>query len=245
MAQRWDDEADMEERSMQKGRELLRAHDQWFMCSDVVSVHWRRSGKRARVEDAVLEEIGPDGAVVQLESAVAPRTAVRLECSTAGFDGVVRECRHEAGLGYFAKIVFDAGQRWSVAEYRPEHLLDPADLAPELSDCEIGCEATEWCPAELVARAVDPQNRIAETVRRVAQNLAVVSGEMDTAELAWCFVRHFGKPKGCVLFKTFAGAYRSAREGMTGPFEQPVSPLRQVWNIAMLLASLPEETLRS
>jgi hypothetical protein len=233
-----------EEGFMEYGKQSMQTRNQWYVCSDVVSVRWQRSGKQARTENAVLEEIGPDGAVVQLECAVAGKTVVRLDCPTVGFDGVVRECRHEPELGYFATIAFTAGQRWSVDDYRPQHLLESTDLWPEPPECEMGCGSSNWCPTEFVARAVDPQNTMSDTVRRVAQNLAVVCGEMDATEMARCFVHHFGVPKECVLFTTFVRAYRDARENLVGPYEQPVSPLRQVCSIATLLAGMPKEALR-
>jgi hypothetical protein len=192
-----------------------------------------------------LEEIGPEGALVQLENAVACPTEVQLDCPTAEFDGIVRECQYEEGLGYFARIAFNAGQRWSSEVYRPEHLLDTADLAPEPPECDAGCGAADWCPTQLVARAVDPEADIEETVRRVAQNIAVVCGEMDAMELAECFVHHFGAPTECRLFTTFVWSYRNARESLVDEYEQPISPLRQACNIAMLLASVPEGAWRS
>jgi hypothetical protein len=182
---------------------------------------------------------------VQLENAVASQTAIRLNCPTVEFDGVVRECWYEEALGYFAKIAFNAGQRWTLDVYRPRHLLEPGDIAPQVPECTKGCGDLGWCPTEYVARAVDPQIAMDETVRRVAQNTAVVCGDMNTAELARCFADYFGAPRKCILFTVFADAYRSARESLAGPYEQPVSPLRQACNVAMLLASVPDEALRA
>ncbi|MCP5118885.1 MAG: hypothetical protein GY953_49370 [bacterium] len=76
---------------MKQRKEDPQVREQWYICSDLVSVRWQRSGKQERVETAVLEEIGPGGALVQLESEVACQTAVRLDCPAAGFDGGVRE----------------------------------------------------------------------------------------------------------------------------------------------------------
>ena len=230
---------------MKNSKDALQGHQQWHICSDVVTVRWPRSGKQERMETAVLEEIGPDGAVVQLENEVSCHTTVRLDCSTAGFDGVIRECRYEKGLGYFVKIFFAADQQWSTDVYQPRHLMDPDDDTSQPSVCLPACGAQERCPTEYVARAVDPRSVVGEIVHRVAQNIAVVCGEMDLMDLAKCFVHHFGAPAECRLFTAFVSAYRGARENMVGPYEQPVSPLRQACNIAMLLASVPDEALRS
>jgi hypothetical protein len=219
--------------------------EQWHVCSDLVSVHWRSSRKKERIEAAVLEEISAEGAVIQLESAIASQTAIRLNCPAIEFDGIVRESWREEELGYFAEIAFNAGQRWSIDVYRPRHLLEPGDIRQQAPECMKGRGNLDRCPTEYVARAVNPQIAMDETVRRVAQNIAVVCGEMTTVELARCFVDFFGAPKKCLLFTAFAEAYRSARANLVGPYEQPVSPLCQACNVAMLLASIPDEAHRA
>jgi len=87
------------------------------MCSDLIKV--RVAGADLTVN---LEDISPSGACLQAEEPLEPGAPVLLICRRRRFRGRVIYCvRHE--IGYFAGIRFDAGQRWSRADYEPKHLL--------------------------------------------------------------------------------------------------------------------------
>jgi len=229
---------------MKNRRTSANAKEQWFICSDLVSIRWQRPGMSEEADSAVLEEIGPSGAVVQLETGVAPGTSLRLDCQGVRFDGVVRTCRKEQYLGYFAEITFTLGQQWSVDLYRPRHLLEFNIPEPHTAGHDHKDIARDGRWEDNIIPIDAPRAAAYETIRRVAQNLAVVCGEMELVEMEQCFTRFFDSAPQGILFGGFVSAYRSARESLTGFYELPVSPLRQACHIAMLLGGLPDEEMQ-
>jgi hypothetical protein len=227
---------------MRGSRTPAECQQQWFFCSELVLIQW--PGGVGDAVSAILEEIGPDGAVVQLEAEVAPRTSLTLVCEGTQFDGVVRRCRKEPPLGYFTEIDFAPGQQWSADLFRPSHLLNVTIPGPRAAGHDFRDFARDQCWADCMAPADAVPQAAFETIRRVAQNLAVVCGEMDLLEMAQCFSRFFRQEPQGAMFGGFVSAYRNARESLAGLYEMPVSPLRQVSQIAGLLGAMPEGAVR-
>ncbi len=92
------------------------------LCADIVHVNWIENGK-ARRATALLEDISPAGACLQLETAVGVGSAIRWETPNQRFSGVVRYCSYQE-IGYFVGVEFEAGARWSKQTYEPAHLLE-------------------------------------------------------------------------------------------------------------------------
>ena len=99
-----------------------------YLCSHLVQLLWSE-GSRERDETVVLENISASGACVQSENPVAENTRVRLVCGKPEFRGYIRSC-YWRDDGYFLGIAFDEGSKWSKAKFKPEHLLDPAEVKP-------------------------------------------------------------------------------------------------------------------
>ncbi|HUP03025.1 MAG TPA: PilZ domain-containing protein, partial [Bryobacteraceae bacterium] len=72
---------------------------------------------------ALLEDISPSGACLQLEVAVPVGAELLWECPNHRFAGRVRYCNYR-DIGYFAGVQFEAGSGWSSDAYQPQHLLD-------------------------------------------------------------------------------------------------------------------------
>jgi hypothetical protein len=100
-----------------------------YLCSDLVRLLWSEGPQRERDETVVLENISASGACVQAEDPVAENSRVRLVCRQQEFHGYVRSC-YRRDDGYFLGIAFDEGSKWSKAKFKPEHLLDPAEIKP-------------------------------------------------------------------------------------------------------------------
>lgn len=112
-----------------------------YLCSDLVRLLWSEGPQRERDETVVLENISASGACVQAEDPVAENTLVRLVCRRQEFHGYVRSCSWRDD-GYFLGIAFDAGSKWSKAKFKPEHLLDPAEIKPRRPKPLVMCGGT-------------------------------------------------------------------------------------------------------
>jgi hypothetical protein len=105
-------------RSMAERRAELRS-----MCADMIEVRWRDRGGRSRRATALLEDISPSGACLQLEASVPAGVEIRWECPNHEFIGRVRYCSYRE-IGYFAGVEFEPSAKWSRRAYLPRHLLD-------------------------------------------------------------------------------------------------------------------------
>jgi hypothetical protein len=100
-----------------------------MMCADMVEVFWRdQAGKRRRAM-ALLEDIAPSGACLQLETPVPAGVVLEWHSPKQEFKGRVRYCVYRE-IGYFAGVEFSASIRWSKSAYLPQHLFDPRRLSP-------------------------------------------------------------------------------------------------------------------
>jgi hypothetical protein len=92
------------------------------LCSDLVELFWSdRLGWPHRAE-AVLEDISPTGACVQVESVVPVNAELALRLGQLGLPAIVRYCTLVDG-SYFVGIEFSPEKGWSPEEYDPKHIL--------------------------------------------------------------------------------------------------------------------------
>ena len=100
-----------------------------YLCSDLVRLRWTDAYRRQREEVVILENISASGASVQSEVAVAERTRVSIVCRKCKFRGLVCFC-YQRTSAYFIGIKFDSDSKWSKANFKPKHLLDPREVKP-------------------------------------------------------------------------------------------------------------------
>ena len=94
-----------------------------MLCADMVDVYWKdQAGKKHHVT-ALLEDISPSGACLQLEGALPLGVQIHWKSPKHEFTGRVQYCVYRE-IGYFIGIEFDSQSRWSKKTYRPQHLLD-------------------------------------------------------------------------------------------------------------------------
>lgn len=98
------------------------------LCADLVDVRWTEPAGQVGQGTAVLEDISPSGACLQLESGIPIGAAILWECRDKRFDGEVRYCVFQE-IGYLVGVEFRAGSHWSEEDYRPRHLLDPRTVS--------------------------------------------------------------------------------------------------------------------
>lgn len=100
-----------------------------LLCADIVEVRWSNRSGRERLSTALLEDISPGGACLQLEEKLAPGVKVDLRHGNARLSGTVKYCVYRE-FGYFAGVQFTEASRWSRRAFRPKHLLDVCGLEP-------------------------------------------------------------------------------------------------------------------
>jgi len=103
------------------------------ICADLVYLEWREKsgrGNENRCEcTAVLEDISPRGACLQVERPVPVDIEATIRhganwsarCS-------IKYCAFRE-IGYFVGIEFSDAEAWSRFEFRPKHLLDLRELS--------------------------------------------------------------------------------------------------------------------
>lgn len=93
------------------------------MCADMFEIYWDEAPGRALHATALLEDISPSGACLQLERPVPLGALIRWECANQKFEARVRYCSYR-DIGYFVGIEFGREAKWSKQSYRPQHLLE-------------------------------------------------------------------------------------------------------------------------
>lgn len=106
-----------------------RRAEQRLWCSDLVHVWWKDSARWRRKGLAVLEDISPSGACVQLEMPLPRGARVRIRHQEWKVEGEVRYCMYR-DEGYFLGVKLDDDARWSESAFKPKHILDPNRIPP-------------------------------------------------------------------------------------------------------------------
>jgi len=99
-----------------------------MMCADVVEASWTDADGKLRQATALLENISPSGACLQLDVSVPPGVKLQISCPKHSFVGEVRYCTYQE-IGYFVGIQFEPQSHWSRRSFKPRHLLDLQELA--------------------------------------------------------------------------------------------------------------------
>lgn len=88
-----------------------------YLCSHLISLHTGEAELRAN-----LEEIWPEGAILECEQPVEPGAHSELRCDRLMYAGKVTEVtRHE--FGWRVEIEFSPLTPWSLASFQPAHLF--------------------------------------------------------------------------------------------------------------------------
>lgn len=94
-----------------------------MMCADMVEVRWEDEENQPQRALALLEDISPSGACLQLETPVPLGAEVHWDSPKQSFAGFVRYCNYRE-IGFFAGVEFSNPCRWSKRAFKPQHLLD-------------------------------------------------------------------------------------------------------------------------
>ena len=101
-----------------------------MLCADMVEVSWTDHAGTSQTAIALLEDISPSGACLQMDTHVPLGVPIRWQSPKRKFSGSVRYCVYRE-IGYFVGVEFQPACKWSQKTYRPRHLLDPRRLTPQ------------------------------------------------------------------------------------------------------------------
>jgi hypothetical protein len=94
-----------------------------MLCAEMIHVHWSQGKGARQCADAILEDISPSGACLQLETEVPVGSRISWKAANSKFEGRVRYCVYRE-IGYFVGVEFSDDSKWSESSYQPDHLLD-------------------------------------------------------------------------------------------------------------------------
>jgi hypothetical protein len=106
---------------------MERRNETRMLCADVIEVCWKEGLQRMQVV-ALLEDISPGGACLQMESPIPIGSEIIWNSPEQRFTGIVRYCAYRE-IGYFIGVEFAEGVRWNEEEFEPQHLLNVEELA--------------------------------------------------------------------------------------------------------------------
>ena len=101
-----------------------------YLCADLVRVDWLEGEDDFRSAEAVLEDISPQGACVEMEQEVRLGTMMMLTLDGKSFSGYVSHCNFR-DYGYFVGIRFSQDTPWSSRVVTPKHLTNLCALAED------------------------------------------------------------------------------------------------------------------
>ncbi len=90
-------------------------------------MEWKDRHGEFRIETALLEDISPLGLCLQTEAALPESSVVALNLNGTRTWAIVRHCKWQE-IGHFVGVKFAPGSRWSINQFRPQHLTDPLSL---------------------------------------------------------------------------------------------------------------------
>jgi hypothetical protein len=92
------------------------------LCADLVYVQWNLESDSPRSEWAILEDISPSGACLEIEEYIPPETLVSLQFKSDHCQARIKYCKFDK-TNYLLGVQFEQGYRWSRRRFKPEHLI--------------------------------------------------------------------------------------------------------------------------
>ena len=83
-----------------------------MLCADMVDIRWKDAAGRQHRATALLEDIAPHGACLQVERALPLETEIVIDHPKAQMRGAVRYCAYR-DIGYFLGLQFTPDSEWS------------------------------------------------------------------------------------------------------------------------------------
>ncbi len=205
-----------------------------------------------KVATAVLEDIVPKGATIQIDEPLVKGASVNLHCSNCskhrGFRGKVRRSMAFPDLGKFADIEFSEDSQLPPNELVAQEAADPAVAQAEATAAQarMQCCPGGYCRHLIVSCAVAPTFNLRRHIRLVAHEVAQLCGGMDRKTTSACFSKLLQCDPGCRLFSDFYGEYAHAqRKGKAATSREPLatSAISTAVKVVWLQQTIPAEVL--
>ncbi len=100
------------------------------MCADIVEVQWIDQAGQHQQTTALLDDIAPSGACLNLDNPLPLDTSVVIRYRKGRLEGSVCYCFFQ-DIGYYIGVQFKPDTKWSPTQYRPKYLLDLKKLLTE------------------------------------------------------------------------------------------------------------------
>jgi len=92
------------------------------LCADLIKMAWTPEMESFRTEWAILGDISPSGACLEIEEPVPVNAIVELEFGCDRCQAVVQYCKYDK-VNYLLGVKFNHGYRWSSNRWEPKHLI--------------------------------------------------------------------------------------------------------------------------
>lgn len=101
---------------------VLDRREERELCADLVKVQWKLESGLSHSEWAILEDISPSGACLEIEEPIPPETIVSLQFKSDCCQARIKYCKFDK-VNYLLGVQFEQGYRWSRRRFKPEHLI--------------------------------------------------------------------------------------------------------------------------
>jgi len=92
------------------------------LCADLVKMTWTPNLEQSNKDWAILEDISPSGACLEIDEPIPVDTVVELEFGEDRCRAIVRYCNYDK-TNYLLGVEFESGYSWSSSRWEPKHLV--------------------------------------------------------------------------------------------------------------------------
>jgi len=92
------------------------------LCADLVKMTWTPSLEQTYMDWAILGDISPSGACLEIDEPIPVGTIVELEFGEDRCRAIVRYCQYDK-VHYLLGVEFEPGYSWSSSRWEPQHLI--------------------------------------------------------------------------------------------------------------------------
>ena len=92
------------------------------LCADLIKMAWTPEFELPKADWAILGDISPSGACLEIEEPVPVDAVVELQFGKDRFQAVVQYCKYDK-VNYLLGVEFKEGYRWSSKRWEPKHLV--------------------------------------------------------------------------------------------------------------------------
>lgn len=92
------------------------------LCADLVKMTWEPNPEGPYNDWAILEDISPSGACLEVDEPIPEGAIVELEFGEERCRAIVRYCKYD-NIHYLLGVEFERGYSWASSRWEPKHLV--------------------------------------------------------------------------------------------------------------------------